>query len=95
MLYRTIILLTVLRECETWSLTLREKHRVIVFENRVRRKIYGAKRDEITGEWIKLNNTELYDLYFMGDQSKKNKMGWTYGTNWRKERCIQDIGGEN
>ena len=69
--YQTTILLTVLHECETWSLTLREKHRVRVFENRVLRKTYGAKRDEITGEWRKLNNKELYDLYFMSDQSKK------------------------
>jgi hypothetical protein len=53
------------------------------------------KRDEITGEWRKLNNKELYDLHFMRHQNKKNKMGWTYGTNWRKERCIQDIGGDN
>ena len=66
-----------------------------MFEKRVLRKIYGAKRDEITWEWRKLNNKDLYDLYLKGDQSKKNKMGWTYGTNWRKERCIQDIGGEN
>jgi len=78
---RTIIVLIVLHECETWSLTLREKHRVRVFKNRVLRKIYGATRDEITGEGRKLNNKELYDLYFMRHQSKKNKMGWTYGTN--------------
>jgi hypothetical protein len=50
---------------------------VRVFENRVLRNIHGAKRDEITGDWRKLNNKELYDLYFMGDQSKKNKMGCT------------------
>ena len=62
MLYQTIILLTVLHECETWSLTLREKQRVRVFEKMVLRKTYGAKRDEITGEWRKLNNKELYDL---------------------------------
>jgi hypothetical protein len=58
---------------------------VRIFKNRVLRKIYGTKRDEISGEWRKLNSKELYDLYFLGDQSKKNKMGWTYGTNWRKE----------
>jgi hypothetical protein len=50
MTYRIIILLTVLHECETWSLTLREEHRVRVFKNWVLRKIYGAKKDEITGE---------------------------------------------
>jgi len=47
---------------------------VRMFKNRVPKKIYEAKRDEITGEFKKLNNKELYDLYFMGDQSKKNKM---------------------
>jgi hypothetical protein len=49
--------------CETWSLTLREEHRLRVFENRVLRKIFGPKRDEVTGEWGKLHNEELRDLY--------------------------------
>jgi hypothetical protein len=48
-IYRTIILI-VLYGCETWSLTLREKHRLRVFENTVLRRIFGAKRDEVTGE---------------------------------------------
>jgi hypothetical protein len=47
-----IILPVVLCECETWSLTLREEHRPRVFENRVLRRIFGPKRDEVTGEWI-------------------------------------------
>jgi hypothetical protein len=51
----------VLYGCETWSLTLREEHRV--FENRVLRKIFGPKRDEVTGEWRKLNNEDLRELY--------------------------------
>ena len=58
--YKTIILPVVLYGCETWSLTLREEHRLRVFENKVLRKIFGAKRDEITGEWRKLHNAELY-----------------------------------
>ena len=45
--------------CETWSLTLREEGRLRVFENRVLRKIFGPKRDEVTGEWRKLNNEAL------------------------------------
>jgi hypothetical protein len=45
-------------------LTLREEHRPKVFENRVLRRIFGPKRDEMTGEWRKLNNEELHDLYF-------------------------------
>jgi hypothetical protein len=53
----------VLYGCETWSLTLREEHRLRVFENRVLRRIFGPKRDEVTGEWRKLNNEELRDLY--------------------------------
>ena len=51
--YKTIILSVVLYGCETWSLTLREEHRLRVFENKVLRKIFGAKKDEITGEWRK------------------------------------------
>jgi hypothetical protein len=49
--------------CETWSLTLREEHRLRVFENRVLRRIFGPKRDEVMGEWRKLHNEELCDLY--------------------------------
>jgi hypothetical protein len=60
---KTIILPVVLYRCETWSLTLREEHRLRVFENRVLRKILGPKRDEVTGEWRKLHNEELRDLY--------------------------------
>jgi hypothetical protein len=52
----------VLYGCETWSLTLREEHRLRVFENRVL-KSFGLKRDEVTGEWRKLHNEELCDLY--------------------------------
>ena len=50
------------RTCETWSLTLREGHRLRVFENRVLRRIFGAKRDGVTGEWRKLHNEEPNDL---------------------------------
>jgi hypothetical protein len=53
----------VLYECEPWSLTLREKHGLRVFENKVLRKIFGSKRDEATGGWRKLHNEELRDLY--------------------------------
>jgi hypothetical protein len=62
-IYRTIILPAVLYGCQTWSLTLREEHRLRVFENRVLRKIFGPKRDEVTGEWRRLNNEECNDLY--------------------------------
>jgi hypothetical protein len=53
----------VLYGCETWSLALREEHRLRVFENRVLRRIFGPKRDEVTEEWRKLHNEELRDLY--------------------------------
>ena len=61
--HRTIILPLVLYGCETWSLTMREECRLRVFENRVLRKIFGLKRDDITGEWRKLHKEELSDLY--------------------------------
>jgi hypothetical protein len=48
---------------ETWSLTSREEHRLRVFENRLMRRIFGPKRDEVTGDWRKLHNGELNDLY--------------------------------
>jgi hypothetical protein len=49
--------------CDTWSLTLREEHRLRLFENRVLRRIFGPKRDEVKGEWRKLRNEEIRDLY--------------------------------
>jgi hypothetical protein len=62
-IYKTIILPVVLNGCETWSLTLRDTYRLRVFENRLLRRIFGPKRDEVTGEWRKLHNEELRDLY--------------------------------
>jgi len=62
-LYITIILPVVLYVCGTWSVTLWEEHRLRVFENRVLRGIFGAERDEVTGDWRKLHNEELNDLY--------------------------------
>ena len=49
--------------CETWSLTFKEERRPRVFENRVLKKTVGSKRDEVTGQWRKLHNEELNDLY--------------------------------
>ena len=63
-IHRTIILPVVLYGCETWSLTLREERRPRVFENKVLRRIFGLKKDEVTGEWRKLHNEEkLNDVY--------------------------------
>jgi hypothetical protein len=55
--------MVVLHGCETWSLTLREERRLRVFENTVLKRIFGHKRDAVTGEWRKLHNKELHDLY--------------------------------
>jgi hypothetical protein len=63
-IYKSIILPVVLYGCETLSLTLREGHRLRVFENRVMRRIFGSKRDEVMGgDWRKLWNEELQNLY--------------------------------
>jgi hypothetical protein len=62
-IHRTVILPFILYGCETWSLTLREKSRLRVFENRVLRNIFGSKRDEVRGEWKRLHNDKLNDLY--------------------------------
>ena len=69
----------VLYECETWSLTLREVRRLRVFENRVLWRIFGPKRDEVTGEWRKLHNEELNDLYCSSNivrVIKASRMRW-------------------
>jgi hypothetical protein len=69
----------VLYGCETWSLTVREEHGQRVFENRVLRRIFGVKRDEVVGEWRKLHNGELQNLYSAPDiirEIKSGRMRW-------------------
>ena len=61
--YETIVLPVVFYGCKSWSLTFTEEHRLRVFENKALRKIFGAKRGEITGEWRKLHNSEIPALY--------------------------------
>jgi hypothetical protein len=61
--YIVIILPAVLYGCENWSLTLRKERRLRVFENNVLRRIFGSKRDEVTGKWRKLHSEELNDRY--------------------------------
>jgi len=74
----------VLYGCGTWSPTLREEHRLRVFENRVLRRIFGPKRDRVTGEWRKQHNEELNDLYSSPDivwgitSKEKIEMGGVY-----------------
>ena len=78
---------------------MREEHRLRVFENRALRRIFGPKRDRVTGEWRKLHNEELNDLYTSprhsaGDKIEKNEMGGACGTYGGRERCAQGFGGE-
>jgi hypothetical protein len=78
-IYKIIFLPVVLYGCETWSLTLREEHRLRVFENRLLRRIFGPKRDEVTGERRKLHTEELHNLNSSADiirQVKSRRMRW-------------------
>jgi hypothetical protein len=73
-----------------------------VFENRVQRRIFGPKRDEVTGEWRKLHNEELHNLYSSPDiirevkssQVKANEVGRACGTHRRGEKSVQGLGGK-
>jgi hypothetical protein len=87
-IYKTIILPVVLYGCETWSLTLREEHRLRVFENRVLRRIFGPKGDEMTGDWRKMHNEELHNL-----QSSPNIIIMIKSTRMRWAGHVARIGG--
>jgi hypothetical protein len=79
-IYRIIILSFVLCGCETWSLALWEEHRLRAFSNRVLRRIFGPKRNEVTGEWGKLQDEEPNDLYSSSNifqVIKSGRMRWT------------------
>jgi hypothetical protein len=77
-IYKTVILPVVSYGCETWSLSLREEHRLRVFEDRVLRRIFGPKKDEVTGDWRKL----------------QNEVGGACGTHGRGEKSVQGFGGK-
>jgi hypothetical protein len=83
----------VLYGCETWYLTLREEHRLRVSENRVLRRIFGPKGDEVTGGWRKLHNEELHRLYSSPNiirMVKTRKVRWA-GHVAHMGRCIQNF----
>ena len=77
---RTINLPVVFYACKTWSLILREEHKLRVFENRVLGKTFGRKRDQVTGEWRRLHNEELNDMYsslYIIQVIQLRRMRWT------------------
>jgi hypothetical protein len=81
----------VLYGCKSWALTLREEHRLRVFENRVLRRIFGPKRDEVTGGRRELHNEELRNLYTSPSIIriiKSTEMSIACSTNWGEEECI-------
>jgi len=87
-IYRTIILPVVLYGCETWSLTMQEERRLRVYENKVLRRIFGPKRDEVTGDWRRLHNEELNDLYSSSNivrVIKLRRMRWAGHVAWMGE----------
>jgi hypothetical protein len=94
-IYNTLILPVVLYGCETWSLTLREEHRLRMFENRVLRRIFGPKRDEVMGERRKFHNEELHNLYSFPDiimQVKSRRMRWEgHVTRMGEERKVYKV----
>jgi hypothetical protein len=96
-IYRIITLPVVLYGCKTWSLTLRGESGLRVVEKRVLRRIFGPERDEVTGDWRKLHNKELNDLYCSPNIVRVIKariMGWTCSMYGGGEWCIQGFGGE-
>jgi hypothetical protein len=86
-----IILPVVLYGCETWSLSLREEYRLRVIENRVFRRIFGPKRDEVTGEWRKLHNEELCDFYSLPIRiikSRRTRWAGYVGRMGGEKECV-------
>ena len=82
----------VLCGCETWSLKLKDESRLRVFENRVLKRIFGPKRDEVTGEWRRLHNEDINDLYSSPNITRVNEMGGACSTYGGEENCIQSCG---
>jgi hypothetical protein len=95
-IYKATIPTLVLCGFETWSLTLREEHRLRVFENRVLRRIFGPKRGEVMGEWRKLHSGELHNLCSLPDiirQIKSRRMRWAGHVACMGERGEESVQG--
>jgi hypothetical protein len=93
-IYKTTILPFTLYRCESWSLILREEHRLGVFENRVLRRVFGPKRDEVMGVWKKLHNEELRDLHALPSIIREksvmdNEMGKACSMNGEKRNACR------
>jgi hypothetical protein len=98
-IFKTIILPVVLYGCETWSLALRGEHRLRVFENRVLGMIFGLRTDEVTGEWRKLLNEKLHDLYSLPSIiriMKSRRMRWAghVAQMWEKRNAYRLLVGK-
>ena len=96
-IYRTIILPVVLCGCETWSFILREECSLTIFENRVVRRIFGPKRDEVTWERRILHTKELYFLYSSPNMrviKSRRQMGRAYSISSGEARCVQGLVGK-
>ena len=82
--------------CETWLVSLTKERRLRAFESRVLREIFGARRVEVTGEWRRLHDEELNDLYtspnIIRPYIKNNEMGSACSTYEAEERCIEVVG---
>jgi hypothetical protein len=91
---QTKILPVVLYGCGALDLTLREEHFLRVFENVVLRRIFGPKREEVTGDWRRLHNEELHIFYSLPNGSrlvKSRRMRWVghVASNERNEKCVR------
>ena len=96
-IHRNIILPVVFYEYETWSFKLREESRLRVFENRVLRRIFGLRREEVTGEWRKLHNEELNHLHCSPTVVRviqSRKLRWVGNVARNGVSCVQDFSGE-
>jgi hypothetical protein len=97
-IHRTIILPVLLYGCDTWTLTLREVHRLRVYQNRVLGRIFGLRKDEVTGNWRRLHNKELSDLYSSPNiiqvitSKRMRQAGQVTCIGWEM-MCIQVFGG--